>query len=69
MRDSNIGCVFAFAAVWLAGSALLRPEGAACVHLLFAAYYAHLVFRSVYQTVKYRRAVLRPVEGGIGNIH
>ena len=69
MRDSNIGCVFAFAAVWLAGSALLRPEGAAGVHLLFAAYYAHLVFRSVYQTVKYRRAVLRPVEGGIGNIH
>ncbi len=69
MRDSNIGCVFAFAAVWLAGSALLRPEGAAGVHLLFAAYYAHLVFRSVYQTVKYRRAILLPVEGGIGNIH
>ena len=69
MRDSNIGCVFAFAAVWLAGSALLRPEGAAGVHLLFAAYYAHLVFRSVYQTVKYRSAILLPVEGGIGNIH
>jgi len=28
------------------------------VHLLFAAYYSHLLFRSLYQTVKYKEAIL-----------
>lgn len=59
MRDSNIGCVIVFFGTWFLGAALLRPEGNAQVHLLFVAYYAHLVWRSVYQTVKYRPAVLR----------
>ena len=61
MRDSNIGCVAAFMAVWFLGWILLKPEGGGRVHLLFAAYYAHLIFRSLYQTFKYDHAVLRRV--------
>ena len=40
------------------GSVLLKPAGDGKVHLLFAAYYAHLLFRSLYQTIKYRTAIL-----------
>ena len=63
MRDANIGCLAAFLVVWFAGVLLLRQTGlaanpAAKVHLLFAAYYTHLIFRSIYQTIKYRPAVL-----------
>ena len=58
MRDSNLGCVIAFFAVWFIGWALFKPAGGGRVHLLFAAYYAHLVFRSLYQTFKYKPAIL-----------
>ena len=61
MRDSNIGCVFAFFAVWLLGMFLLRPQGTAAAHLLFASYYAHVIFRSLYQTFCYRKAILAPI--------
>ena len=61
MRDSNIGCVFAFFVVWLLGMFLLRPKGTAAAHLLFAAYYAHVIFRSLYQTFCYRKAILAPI--------
>ena len=58
MRDSNLWCVLAFAAVWILGWVIFKPTGGERVHLLFAAYYAHLIFRSAYQTLKYRPAVL-----------
>ena len=58
MRDSNLWCVLAFAAVWILGWVVFKPTGGERVHLLFAAYYAHLIFRSAYQTLKYRPAVL-----------
>ena len=63
MRDANIGCLIAFFIVWFGGILLLRATGlqtnlSAKVHLLFAAYYSHLIFRSLYQTVKYRSAIL-----------
>ena len=58
MRDSNLGCVIAFFAVWFIGWALFKPAGGGRVHLLFAAYYAHLIFRSLYQTFKYKPAIL-----------
>lgn len=61
MRDSNIGCVFAFFAVWLAGTLLLHPSGVQAAHLLFAAYYAHIIYRSVYQTVLYKKSILDPL--------
>ena len=66
LRDSNIGCLLAFFAVWFAGIVLMQAllgeiPVHSRVHLLFAAYYAHLLFRSLYQTAKYRSAVLGKV--------
>jgi multidrug resistance protein, MATE family len=61
MRDSNIGCVLAFFAIWFSGIFILAPSGVASAHLLFAAYYAHLIYRSLYQTVFYRRSILAPL--------
>ena len=64
MRDSNIGCVLAFFAVWFLGLLLVEKTGGTPipsrvkVHLLFAAYYAHLLFRSLYQTIKYKPSIL-----------
>ena len=64
MRDSNIGCVLAFFAVWFLGLLLVgKTRGTPIpsrvkVHLLFAAYYAHLLFRSLYQTIKYKPSIL-----------
>ena len=64
MRDSNIGCVLSFFAIWFLGLLMLKTAGGepipsrAKVHLLFAAYYSHLLFRSLYQTVKYKEAIL-----------
>ncbi len=79
MRDSNIGCVAAFFAVWLIGSLLidspvpasgvgaygaagaLDAASVAGAHLLFAAYYAHLIYRSLYQTFHYKKSILNPL--------
>ena len=64
MRDANIGCVLSFFAVWFLGLLIVEKAGGAPVpsrtkvHLLFAAYYAHLLFRSLYQTIKYTGAVM-----------
>lgn len=62
MRDSNIGCVAAFFAVWLLGIFILHPQGTASAHLLFAAYYAHLIYRSLYQTILYPKSILAPLQ-------
>ena len=56
LRNSTVGCLVAFFVVWFAGL-LFKPQGNAPVHLLFAAYYSHLIFRSVYLTVKYRSSI------------
>ncbi len=61
MRDSNIGCVIAFFAVWFSGIFLYHPTGFAAAHLLFAAYFSHLIYRSLYQTALYRRSILDPI--------
>ena len=61
MRDSNIGCVFAFFTIWFSGIFLFHPTGFASAHLLFAAYFSHLIYRSLYQTLLYRKAVLAPI--------
>ena len=63
MRDANIGCLIAFFIIWFGGILLFKVTGlqanlSAKVHLLFAAYYTHLIFRSLYQTVKYKPAIL-----------
>lgn len=58
MRDSNIWCAVSFFGVWFLGKTFLDMEGNMPVHLLFAAYYSHLIVRSLYQTFCYRRAIL-----------
>ena len=49
---------FIFFAIWFSGRALLQPAGAAALHLLFAAYFAHLAFRTFWLTYRHRRDVL-----------
>ena len=63
MRDANIGCLIAFFIIWFGGILLFKVTGlqanlSAKVHLLFAAYYTHLIFRSLYQTIKYKPAII-----------
>lgn len=62
LRDSSLGSVAAFYLVWFSGICLLhlsdRATDRAPLHILFAAYFAHLLFRSAYQTIRYRKAIL-----------
>ncbi len=58
LRDSMGAAAVAFFAVWFAGKWLLHPEGAAAIHLWFAAYYSHLLLRTVLLTARYRKDVL-----------
>lgn len=59
IRNAMIWSVVAFTTVWLTGLPLLKKAGADtgtnCIHLLLAAYFAHLAARSIYQTVKFGR--------------
>ena len=55
---SMAGAAAAFFAIWFSGRALLQPAGATALHLLFAAYFAHLAFRTLWLTLRYRREVL-----------
>ena len=57
LRDSMGGAAVAFFGVWYLGRWLLQPEGPAAIHLLFAAYFAHLAFRTHWLTLRYRRDV------------
>lgn len=65
MRNSMLWAVVAFAAVWGAGILLLNAYipheapryGIIAMHVLMAAYFAHLLARTVYLTVFARRAV------------
>ena len=66
MRNSMLWSVVAFAAVWIAGVIVLNvyqpspsgasvaptPYGVAAMHILMGAYFAHLLARTVYLTIK-----------------
>ena len=62
LRDSCVWCVVGFFGVWFAGLGLLKafhgsvPETWA-IHLLMAAYFAHLLVRALYLTLRWRKAV------------
>ena len=73
IRNSMLWAVVAFAAVWSAGITVLNfiypeasrtdaggPDGyrAIAMHLLMAAYFAHLLARTVYLSIKYRKTVI-----------
>ena len=64
MRNSMLWAVAAFAAVWAAGITLLSMQNLAtdlydkaAMHILMAAYFAHLLARTVYMTVRARRII------------
>ncbi|MBP5239920.1 MAG: MATE family efflux transporter, partial [Oscillospiraceae bacterium] len=61
LMSSMAGAAVSFFCVWYAGKGLLHPTGAAALHLLFAAYYAHLAFRTVWLTLRYKKEVLGKV--------
>ena len=59
MRNSMLWAVVAFAAVWAAGIAILTMQdlaadtyNKAAMHVLMAAYFAHLLARTIYLTVR-----------------
>lgn len=71
LRNSVLLCAVGFFIVWFVGRWLLAALGIgtltpgnlspeASLHLLMAAYFVHLAIRSLYQTVRYRPAVLQP---------
>ena len=57
-RDAMGGAAAAFFAVWFVGKWLFQPVGATALHWLFAAYFAHLAFRTLWLTVRHRKEVL-----------
>ena len=62
IRNSMLWAVVAFVFVWSAGSLVLDHAGnvqasSMYIHVLMAAYFAHLLARTVYLTVRYRRNV------------
>ena len=57
IRNSMLGSAVTFLLVWGIGVAVWHPEGAAAMHLLMAAYFCHLAYRTVYMTVKYKKSV------------
>ena len=64
IRNSMLWAVVGFAAVWFAGIAclnLLSPDatdyGRIAMHILMAAYFAHLLARTIYLSAKYRKVV------------
>ena len=57
-RDAMGGAALAFFAIWFLGKWLLQPAGPLALHVLFAAYFAHLAFRTFWLTYRHRRDVL-----------
>lgn len=73
IRNSMLWAVVAFAAVWFAGilclGQMVQPDmalpvegstryGRLAMHILMAAYFAHLLARTVYLSVRYRKTVI-----------
>ena len=70
-RNSAFFSMLAFFVTWFASITVFKSlsgipdtRTAGCetiaMHLLFAAYFAHIIVRTVYQTVLYKRAIIKP---------
>lgn len=62
VRDAMLGAVAVFFVLWAGGRALL-PDDAAdfnslAIHILMGAYFAHLLFRTIYLTLHYKKDIL-----------
>lgn len=58
IRNTMIVSTLSFLATYFILAAFLHPDGVMAVHLLLAAYFVHLVVRSVALTIDYRKTVL-----------
>lgn len=58
LRKSMEGAFLAFFGLWFIFRWILKPEGATALHLLFVCYFAHLLFRTIYLSLKYKPSVL-----------
>ena len=57
-RNSMVGAAIFFFGTWTVCRAAFTPSGAEALHCLLAAYFAHLLFRTVYLSLSYRACVL-----------
>lgn len=65
IRDAMLLAALFFFGFWEAASRLLLPEGssALAIHILMAAYFVHLLVRTLHLSLKYRRSILeKPFE-------
>lgn len=58
MRDSMVGAALLFILSWLVFKLIWQPYGALAIHLLLAAYFVHLFFRTVFLSLRYKRNIL-----------
>ena len=58
IRDTMIAAMAAFFAVWFAGHYLTGLYGYGELHLLFAAYFVHLVVRTVWLSICYKKNII-----------
>ncbi len=70
LRNSTLLCAVGFFAMWFAGRWLAdafnagsvgSPSPETALHILMAAYFTHLAIRTLYLTLRYKPAVLRPL--------
>lgn len=58
MRDSMVFAALLFILSWFLFKWIWHPDGALAIHLLLAAYFVHLLFRTVFLSVRYHRNIL-----------
>ena len=70
LRNSTLLCAVGFFAMWFAGRWLAdafnagsvgSPSPETALHILMAAYFTHLAIRTLYLSLRYKSAVLRPL--------
>lgn len=57
VRNCMVAAMISFLAVWFIGKSLFHPEGSMCLHLLLAAYFSHLLARTLWLTLAYKESV------------
>ena len=57
IRNSMLWAVVGFFAVWSAGLAFTDVSSRTSIHILMGAYFAHLLARTLYLTVRYKRLI------------
>ena len=58
MRNSMLWATLSFFAVYYSGLALGNWTDQECLHILMAAYFAHLIARTLHLSINYRHSVL-----------